>query len=376
MSIFKAIRSYDLFSKPLEDFRIKTSFGGVISVFSFIIIGILFITETFNYMQVKTKESLYIDYSPGDTNVTIYFDLVFHKVACDFISVDALDQGGQSQENIVDHVFKTRLDKDGNQKLDAEVEKHAVNTNANASLVATTIDPTLCLSCYGARDGCCNTCEEVKLAYSQRGWQLADADQVEQCKSDPVVALLIARKGEGCRVHGEVQVAKSGGNFHIAPGMGESIRRNHVHSMKDLPLDKFDTSHSINHFAFGDRYPGKKFPLDGKVFKDTEPALMHNYYLKVVPTSFTTSASTTTEQFSYQFSATHTKKAVLKAQSGLPGTFFIYEFSPLIVRRYQYSDSFASYAVNLCAIIGGVYTVAALFDQVAYRSANFLKKTS
>uniref|UniRef100_A0A0N4ZK95 Endoplasmic reticulum-Golgi intermediate compartment protein 3 n=1 Tax=Parastrongyloides trichosuri TaxID=131310 RepID=A0A0N4ZK95_PARTI len=273
MGLITKIREYDLFAKPLEDFRIKTSFGGIVTVVSFVVIATLFISETLSYIHIKTKESLYIDYTPGDTNISIYFDLVFHKLPCDFLSVDILDQGGQSQENIVDNVYKTRLDSEGNIKANAEILKHEVNKNNTLLSIVngTTIKPdNYCGSCYGAIEGCCNTCESVREAYNLRGWNLLDINTIEQCKNDPIVKLLIDRQGEGCRIAGHVQVAKSGGNFHIAPGEGESIRRSHVHSLKAISLDQFDISHTINHISFGENYPGKKFPLNGKVFIDEE----------------------------------------------------------------------------------------------------------
>uniref|UniRef100_A0A0K0FDJ3 Endoplasmic reticulum-Golgi intermediate compartment protein 3 n=1 Tax=Strongyloides venezuelensis TaxID=75913 RepID=A0A0K0FDJ3_STRVS len=376
MGLITMIREYDLFAKPLDDFRIKTSFGGIISVLSFLTIATLFITETISFIHVKTRESLFIDYTPGDTNVTIYFDIAFHRLPCDFLSVDILDQGGQSQENIVDNVYKMRLDPDGNLKANSEMVKLVVNNNHTIvpNLNATTpLPPNYCGSCYGASTGCCNTCDEVREAYQLRGWSIQNLDNIEQCKNDPIIKLFTEREGEGCRVTGRAMVAKSGGNFHIAPGEGQSFRKNHMHILKGISIDRFNISHTINHLSFGEGFPDKKLPLNNKVFIDENGGIMHSYYAKIVPISYTY-VSNKYEVFSYQFSATHVKKDILKAQSGLPGFFFIYEFSPIMVRYEEYYESFGRYAVNLCAIIGGVYTVAALVDSFAYKSIKILKK--
>uniref|UniRef100_A0A0K0E9C5 Endoplasmic reticulum-Golgi intermediate compartment protein 3 n=1 Tax=Strongyloides stercoralis TaxID=6248 RepID=A0A0K0E9C5_STRER len=376
MGLITTIREYDLFAKPLDDFRIKTSFGGLISVLSFCTILILFVTETISYIHVKTKESLYIDYTPGDTNITIYFDISFHGLPCDFLSVDILDQGGQSQENIVDNVYKMRLDSNGNLKANSEMIKLEINKNhtiISNNITTTTVPENYCGSCYGAATGCCNTCEDVRSAYEQRGWSIEDLDKVEQCKNDPVVKLLTERQGEGCRVSGRAMVAKSGGNFHIAPGEGQSYRRNHMHSLRGISIDRFNISHTINHLSFGETFPHKKFPLNNKVFIDEDGGIMHNYYAKIVPISYTY-INNKYEIFSYQFSATHIKKEVQQSQTGLPGFFFLYEFSPIMVKYEEYYESFGRYAVNLCAIIGGVYTVAALVDSFAYKSIRIIKK--
>lgn len=42
---------------------------------------------------------------------------------------------------------------------------------------------TYCGSCYGGvppESGCCNTCEDVREAYIQKGWSFGDTDSIEQ----------------------------------------------------------------------------------------------------------------------------------------------------------------------------------------------------
>lgn len=39
-----------------------------------------------------------------------------------------------------------------------------------------------------------------------------------------------------------------------------------VHDFHDVELNHFDTAHRINHLSFGNEFPGKKHPLDGKDF--------------------------------------------------------------------------------------------------------------
>lgn len=59
-----------------------------------------------------------------------------------------------------------------------------------------------CLSCYGAesRPGqCCNTCDQVKLAYRKKGWALDNMEQVEQCKGEVEKENL--SQEEGCQVN-------------------------------------------------------------------------------------------------------------------------------------------------------------------------------
>ena len=37
-----------------------------------------------------------------------------------------------------------------------------------------------CGSCYGAKNGCCNTCEDVRAAYEAKGW-VFNAALILQC---------------------------------------------------------------------------------------------------------------------------------------------------------------------------------------------------
>lgn len=41
-----------------------------------------------------------------------------------------------------------------------------------------------------------------------------------------------------------------------------------VHDLHNLNPAKFDTAHTINHFSFGTSFPGKSYPMDGRVFDE------------------------------------------------------------------------------------------------------------
>lgn len=112
---------------------------------------------------------------------------------------------------------------------------------------------------------CCNTCDELKKAYENRGWStLSILKNSTQCMQDPNNPHALYKPGEGCRVKGFMNVNKVAGNFHIAHG--ESIVRDgrHIHQFIPLEAPKFNVSHTINSISFGDPYPNMKpNPLDG-----------------------------------------------------------------------------------------------------------------
>jgi hypothetical protein len=83
------------------------------------------------------------------------------------LSVDAIDSSGEQQFGVEHNIFKQRLNLLGEPLQAAELE--SINKNHNKT-EATTEDAASkpCNSCYGAKDGCCDTCAEVREAYRQK----------------------------------------------------------------------------------------------------------------------------------------------------------------------------------------------------------------
>ncbi|CAG5021699.1 unnamed protein product [Parnassius apollo] len=60
----------------------------------------------------------------------------------------------------------------------------------------------------------------------------------------------------------------------------------------------------------------------------------------------------------------------INSESGMPGAFFSYELSPLMVKYTEKERSIGHFATNVCAIVGGVFTVAGIIDALLYHSLN------
>lgn len=101
---------------------------------------------------------------------------------------------------------------------------------------------------------------------------------------------------------------------------------------------------------------------------------MFQYYIKIVPTTYVKKDGTIIN--SNQFSVTKHQKTVsmMSGESGMPGIFFQYELSPLMVKYTEKERSFGHFLTNVCAIIGGVYTVAGLLDTFLYHSVKLIQK--
>ena len=66
--------------------------------------------------------------------------------------------------------------------------------------------------------------------------------------------------------------------------------------------------------------------------------------------------------------------SLMSGESGMPGVFFSYELAPVMVKYTEKDKSFGHFATGLCAIIGGVFTVAGLVDKIFYTSSRLLEE--
>jgi hypothetical protein len=188
-----------------------------------------------------------------------------------------------------------------------------------------------------------------------------------------------------------------------------------VHDIKNMPLDKFNTEHYFDVFSFGDEYPNQFNPLERKsqkafsvkknspksqkdnnaqinrifdefisldIFSRQEgdssksKAITYSYFLKIVPTTYEYLDGKIVNN-TYQYSVTKSSKLIssnVLMTSQLPGIFVSYELSPIMVKFVEKSKSFTHFITSCCAIIGGLYTIAGLFDSLSYKYYNMYKK--
>jgi len=52
----------------------------------------------------------------------------------------------------------------------------------------------------------------------------------------------------------------------------------------------------------------------------------------------------------------------------LPALYFRYDLSPVTVKYTQRKESFFRFLVQICAIIGGIFTVAGIIDALVHKS--------
>ncbi|KAL8167076.1 hypothetical protein V2J09_008575 [Rumex salicifolius] len=352
---FTKIRHLDAYPKINEDFYSRTLSGGVITLLSSFVMLLLLLSELRLYFHAETETQLLVDTSRGGT-LRIHFDVTFPALPCSLLSLDAMDISGKEHLDIKHDIIKKRLDSDGNvietrldgigaHKIEKPLQKHGGRLED---------DETYCGSCYGAAesdDDCCNSCEDVREAYRKKGWMIQDPDLLDQCKIEGFLQRIKDEDGEGCNIQGFLEVNKLAGNFHFAPGKSFHQSGVHVHDILAFQKESYNLSHNINKLAFGDYIPGVVVPT---LYRDVNGHVIHSNQFSV------------TQHF-----RSSEGEDIFKT---LPGVFFFYELLPIQVTFNAQNSSFLHFLTNVCAIVGGVFTVSGIIDAFIYHGQKAMKK--
>lgn len=76
-----SFRALDAFSRPLEDVRIRSSSGAILTLVSFLLISILTLSSFLDYRRVQLSHNLEVDKSRGE-KLAVSVDITFPKVPC------------------------------------------------------------------------------------------------------------------------------------------------------------------------------------------------------------------------------------------------------------------------------------------------------
>lgn len=236
-----------------------------------------------------------------------------------------------------------------------------------------------CGSCYDANHPagkkCCNTCAEVKEAFIHNDISLEEADKKEQCQRESLAEENEAKEGEGCRFKGKMQVNRVAGNFHVALGRTFHREGRLVHQFRPGQELSFNASHIIHSLSFGEPYPGAVYPLDSTTKIAEKAGGVFQYFIKVVPTIY---SDISPDVSSYQFSYTQQARYMdpFGQMSALPGAFFVFDLSPFMVKVENDRVPFTHFLTKICAIVGGVVSIAGFVDSFMYNSLHVRKLSS
>ncbi|XWS54489.1 hypothetical protein CRYUN_Cryun10bG0094000 [Craigia yunnanensis] len=373
-NMFSKLRNLDAYPKVNEDYYSRTLSGGIITLVSSLAILFLFFSEFRLYLHTVSETRLLVDTSRGET-LRINFDVTFPAIPCTLLSIDAMDISGEQHLDIkrIDahgDVIESRQDGIGAPKIEKPLQRHGGRLEHNE---------TYCGLCFGAEqsdDDCCNSCEEVHEAYRQKGWAMTNVDLLtrflckffSQCKREGFIQRVKDEDGEGCNIHGSLEVNRVAGIFHFAPG--KSFHHSNIFLDDLLAFQKgsYNISHRINRLAFGEYFPVVVNPLDGAQWIHETSNGMYQYFVKVVPTIYSDFRGRTVH------SNQHFKNLEFIHPNSHPGVFCFYDFSPIKVTFKEEHVSFLHFITNICAVIGGIFTVAGIIDSFVYHGQRKIKK--
>eukprot|EP01062_Namystynia_karyoxenos_P014085 TRINITY_DN15069_c0_g1_i1.p1 TRINITY_DN15069_c0_g1~~TRINITY_DN15069_c0_g1_i1.p1 ORF type:complete len:486 (+),score=172.22 TRINITY_DN15069_c0_g1_i1:84-1460(+) len=171
----------------------------------------------------------------------------------------------------------------------------------------------------------------------------------------------------GCNLIGFLMVNRVPGNFHLNVKAKEH----------NINPQETNVSHVVHHLSFGDplpphvlaalpaEYRQRMSPLDHKVFISQEPHVTHDHFIKVVTTTYALGRQPVLgyqlqhSNFQYKFDEQH----AMDDDLNLPEARFSYDLSPTAVSVRRGGRRWYEFLTNLCAIIGGVFTVMGLIDR-------------
>jgi len=416
------MEAWDAFPKSVEDFRVRTVSGGVLSIFTLAVSGMLAVLQLGGFLW-EAREAfadVVVDESIGKV-LELSFDIVFPRVSCQSIAIEAVDasgarlemkrhdvfkmelnhnlmamgpvfhQGAHSSKTVLTHdeVLKAQVEAERDEKdqmlADAQADlHHKPHENVKRKSVKT------CGSCYPVVNEapiehktvdshrCCSSCMDVERAFQERNWiwRKDMEKRFWQCRKD--MKNPPSHSGEvdisACEVFGSLHVPKAKGSFHFGPSE-ELIKMNFFGQALSGHMTMLDLSHDIQELWFGSLKPedAKKamanvrshqgvpetdLPLQGVVRNLDQTSLVH-YYIQVVPTELVLSSGNVS---TFVYAASEHVRPV--TQGSMPSLHFFYDIPPLKMKLVQQSRSFAHLVTQLCAIMGGTYTVMALIDRI------------
>ena len=389
--VVKAIASLDAYPKVKEDYARGSTLGAAITLICFLACLCLFFSEYRTHLVSKIESELDVDtmgvnkFESNAERLHVYVDVTFHSLACELITLDSLDAAGEVHHDVHDgHITKRRLDRDGkpiprrdsSAKDDVAVTREKPNKHKHIEKLVREKEKE--------EEGKKNEGEQEQEQQEQNheqhdekrrklqntalagfGGGFFDINALihEQFPNGLEEAFKNKNK-EGCEVMGYLEVNRVPGSFSISPGKSLQIGMSHIQLNV---VSHLNMSHTINRLAFGEAFPGALNLLD-KNTRYLPPNAVHQYFLKVAPTSFARLKDTTlaTNQYSVTESSSSAKQSFFgMGSSGKPsGIYFHYELSPIRIDFKERRNSFGEFMLSVCSIIGGVATSSGILHKL------------
>ncbi|KAG5497504.1 hypothetical protein JKF63_03768 [Porcisia hertigi] len=165
---------------------------------------------------------------------------------------------------------------------------------------------------------------------------------------------------QGCLVIGTSPIAAMPSSLNIM-----------LKNYKPSDMKKYRPDFRIHHFSAGNAYKDWGVPqvrrqtlepLSGLTLSQNLPSpYFYQFFLQLIPTAV--ERSDKDDRFGYQYTAFHSTLRN-NGQGRPPGLYFAYKRSPFSMKCAVQYDTRGHFVVNLCAVVGGVYTVAEMVGAV------------
>lgn len=98
----------DAFTKTVDEARVRTTSGGIVTIASLLIVLYLALGEWADYRRVVVHPELVVDKTRGD-KMEIWMNMTFPYIPCELLSLDVMDVSGEIQAGVKHGVNKVRL---------------------------------------------------------------------------------------------------------------------------------------------------------------------------------------------------------------------------------------------------------------------------
>mmetsp|Transcript_6051 Transcript_6051/g.17903 ORF Transcript_6051/g.17903 Transcript_6051/m.17903 type:complete len:363 (-) Transcript_6051:249-1337(-) len=353
----RTVKKLDLYRKVPRDLTEPTLSGAAVSCCTVTLAIYLFLSEFFVFMQRRWDSEMFIAESKTEEKLQINLDITLPVLPCELLSFDAQDVMGSHEVDAHGNLFKERLTSKGDVIAKEEMKG----------------------SHYGA--------SSTLTRHFSYNYDNQDVDRIRK----------MIHSGEGCRVRGHVKVNRVPGNVHLS-----TYSHSYLFGSLYQETRNINISHRINHISFGTdddiSYVKKHFkgtgivaPLDGvyqvvaekkqqssSTYAPAYPnsysynsfidSAIFEYYTKVVPTTYVPLDKPPLHV--YQFTANSNK--IVNQQ--MPSLYLRYDFSPVTVRYEERREKLSHFVVQICAVVGGIFTVAGVLDSLLHKSIVHLAK--
>ena len=325
----KAVKELDAFPKIPETYQETSPARGGVSILTFGVILVLVVSEVFYYTNTDLKYQYEVD-KIFDGKLKINVDMTV-AMKCEYIGADILDLTGQRADTFGELTEEPAyFELSPNQKRYQDMIYHMNNYIRNE---------------YHA-------VHEFmwKSAFKSLSHQMPEREDKPDYPPD------------GCRLVGSLEVNKVAGNFHVTAGKSLPLMGSHMH-LAMVDSDKYNFSHRINHFSYGDPTAGVVNPLDGDERIIKENFHIFQYFVQVVPTKVKTKLANLD---TYQYSVTERNRSInhSKGSHGVPGIFFKYDLSSFKVLVTEEHKPYSQFLIRMCGIIGGIFATSGMLHSL------------